>query len=372
MKGPRDRMLTTGAALLLAAGLLAAGCAPQGEGEVPAEVPRNVRVLTLGQSELAEYLDISGPVRPLRGTDVSAEESGTVAGIPHDKGERVEEGDVLVQLDRRLLAAEVEATRADLELRRYDAEKSRELFEAGKISRIDLLNTETAHERAKAAARTAEVRFERAAVQAPFAGLVTERFVEPGQLVMPGQRVGRVIDPYTLKLEAALTEREVGMVRVGAPAEIVLDGHDGTVTGQVHWIGFEADPGSGKFPVEVRIPNPDLALRAGVVGRARVLKRSHEASIVIPRDAIVYTGQGESVFVVEGDRARVRPITLGPDQGLMVMVEKGLTAGDRLVVRGQRELVDGSLVSVTEVADAPDGSLRADREVEAPVAGSGS
>lgn len=337
-------------------GALLAGCAPADSGEVPPEVPRNVRVMAVGLSDLSEYVDISGPVRPLRGTDVSAEESGTAAEIPHDKGARVRAGDVLVVLDRRLLAADLEAARAELEVRRYDHEKSEELFAAGKISKIDLLNARNAHERARAAVEVAEVRHQRAAVKAPFAGLVTDRFVEPGQLVQPGMRVARVVDPFTLKLEASLTEREIAAVQRGAPAEVVLDGHPGTVAGEVYWIGFEADPASGKFPVEVRIPNPDLTLRAGVVGRARVLKQSHAGAVVIPRDAVVYTDKGEGVFVVEGDRARARPIALGADQGLMVIVAQGLAAGDRLVVRGQRDLIDGALVSITETAERVDGT----------------
>jgi RND family efflux transporter MFP subunit len=313
--------------------------------------------MTLAKTNLTELLEITGPVRPVRGTDVSAEEAGTVAAIPHDKGQRVAAEAVLVELDRRLLKAEMEAARANLALQEYNYEKTQELFDAGKVSRQELLAAEAGDAQARSASRIAELRWERAAIKAPFAGLVADRYVEPGQLVAPGVPVVRVIDPFTLKLVGTVTEREVGWVRQGAPAEVTLDGHAEPVSGTVAWVGFEADPVNGKFKVEIHLDNTDLALRGGVVGRAQLPKQSHEGVLTVPRDALVTTPTGPAVFVVQADStAAIRPVVLGADQGLMVTVTDGLQAGDRLVVRGQRDLVDGARVLITEEATAQDGS----------------
>jgi RND family efflux transporter MFP subunit len=292
----------------------------------------------------------------MRGTDVSAEEAGTVYAIPHDKGDRVARGDVLVELDRRLLAAEMAAARDDLALRAHTAENTVALFEAGKVSETEKLSAEAARSQAEAAHRIATLRWERAAVKAPFAGVVTDRYAEPGQLVAPGMPVARVIDPYVLKLAGTVSEREVAWLSEGATATVVLEGMNGRVAGEVAWVGFEADPVSGKFKVEVHVDNADLALRAGVVARARIHKLTHENALAVPRDAVMHTGEGVAVYVIEGDRAALRRISLGPDQGLMVVVADGLRAGERVVVRGHRDLVDGALVSVTEQAEARDGS----------------
>jgi membrane fusion protein (multidrug efflux system) len=360
----RATSLTFGSLALsaLLAQLLPA-CAPGGDAETPPAPPRNVRVMTLAPTTLTEYFAMSGPVFPVRGTDISAEESGTVWAIPHDKGERVKAGDVLVELDRRQLAAERESARSSLELQDYSVDKVRRLFEAGKISRQELLAAEALYEQALAQSRIADLRHDRAAVKAPFAGLVADRYVELGQLVAAGTPVARVIDPFTLKLQGSLTEEEVRWLREGAPTEVRLDGYDKPLPGVVHWVGFEADPKNGKFKVEIHIDNQDLALRAGVVGRAQVLKQVHRNVLAVPRDAIVSHRQGVSVYVVEGDSAVVRPVQLGPDQGLMVVVTEGLQAGEKLVVRGQRDLVPGVKVRVTEEASAPDGSIGEDPRV---------
>ncbi|MBC8424715.1 efflux RND transporter periplasmic adaptor subunit [bacterium] len=341
---------------LLAGLLLAVGCAPQAETETQSEVARNVRVLELAPTDLDEFFEISGPLLPARGTDVSAEESGTVFAIPHDKGDRVVRLDVLVELDRRLLAAEVAAAKDDLTLRTHTADNTAALYAAGKVSETEKLGADATKAGAEAASRIATLRYERAAVKAPFDGVVVDRYVELGQLVAPGMPVARVIDPYVLKLAGTVTEREVAWLREDAPATIDLEGMDARVSGEVAWIGFEAEPVTGKFKVEVHVDNGDLALRAGVVARARIHKVTHEHALVVPRDAVMYTTEGLSVYVVEGDRAALRQVVLGPDQGLMIVIESGLAAGDRVVVRGHRDLVDGALVEITEQAVARDGS----------------
>jgi RND family efflux transporter MFP subunit len=341
---------------------LVAGCRQEESAQAPAEVPRNVRVMTLAKTTVTQYLEIAGPIEPVRGTDVSAEEQGVVAKIPHDKGTEVRAGAVLIELDRRLLAADLEAARSDLKMQEYNYDKVKQLHEARKLSRIDLLTAAAQYEQALARRDIAERRYERAAIKAPFAGIVANRYVEPGQLVAPGMPVARVIDPFTLKLSGYVTEREVAAVNEGDVADIVLEGTDQIAAGSVAWVGFEADLASGKFPVEIEIPNGDLQFRSGAIGRARLRKEVLSEIVAIPRDAVIPTRTGPKVFVVEGERAVARRIELGPDQGLMVAVTKGLETGEFLVVRGQRELADGNLVKITERTTAPDGSLESDPE----------
>lgn len=356
----------TSAVLSLLGLLLALGCSSSAEESseaAPTERPENVRVLEIRRSDLEELLPITGRLRAVRATDVSTQESGVVESIEADKGALVEEGEVIVRLDRRLLEAQRESAEAMATLRRYNEERTRTLFEENQVSKQEMLKVHTELEQALQEAEIARLRFERAAIDAPFAGMVTARYVELGQLVQPGQRVARVVDPYVLELEGYATEASVAYLREGAPARLQVTGLDEVLPAQVSWVSVEADPETGKFGVELRVPNPDLRTRAGVVARAQVLQRTHEAVIAIPRDAVVEGDRGPQVFVVEDEHARARPITLGPDQGLMVVARSGLREGDRLIVRGQRELSDGARVEVTEVSERRDGSMEGDPAV---------
>jgi len=324
------------------------------------EVPVNVRTLTVTRSSLSEYLAISGPLRPVHGTDVSTEETGVVRAIEQEKGTPIKKNGVFVRLERDLLAAEMKAAEAGAALATYDEERSRELFEANQMSRQEMLQVEAAGAEARARADIARLRWDRAAVKAPFDGVIADRYVEPGQLVTAGTPVGRIVDPYTLKLSGSISEREVAWVEPGAPAAISVAGVEAALPGTVHWVSLEADPANGKFQVEVRVANPDLVLRPGVVARAQILKDTHEDAVIVPRDAIVQRPDGPVAFVVENDRAIRRDLALGPDQGLMTSIRSGLAPGERLVVRGQRDLRDGSLVAVREEATALDGSTATD------------
>ncbi len=342
--------------------LLGAGCA-KAPAAAPREVARNVRILPLAATSLAEYHEIAGPVAPVRGADLAAEESGPVTALPVGKGARVRAGQVLVEQERTILRAEKEAAAAQLKTQDFNLDRARKLHEAVKVSDFDLLAAECARAQAAAAADIATERWERAAVKAPFAGIVAERFVELGAMVAAGQPVMRVIDPYRLKLAAYVTDTDIRWIRVGDPAEVALGEAGERGSGQVTWVGAEADVRTGKFPVEIEIPNPDLTLHSGVIGRARLPRHTLADVVVVPRDAVISGADGDHVYVVEGDRAARRLVTLGEDQGLLVVVRAGLQAGEKLVVRGQRELAEGSLVSVTETATAPDGTLPGDPEV---------
>ena len=339
---------------------LLAGCAEAPDSAPTGEVPRNVRVPELDQETVAEFFEISGPVAPVRGTDLSAQESGPVVAIPVGKGEAVAGGGIVLELERDILKAELAAADAALKLEAYNVDKVRQLQKAGKVSRIELLTAESSHAQAAARRDVLKERFDRAGIRAPFDGVVVDRYVELGQLVVPGQKVARILDPYTLKLETYLTDAQVQWVKVGDLAKVKIGQSPDLAPGFVSWIGFEADRMTGKFKVEIEIPNPDLKYHSGVIGRARLDKNLVTDVVAIPRDAVIPGRIGPTAFVAEGDRAVLRRLELGSDQGVMVIVRGGLQPGEMLVVRGHRDLRDGSLIRVTEKATSADGSTDSD------------
>ncbi|RKZ12424.1 hypothetical protein DRQ50_11960 [bacterium] len=346
-------------ALLLSTVLAGCGASEEAPGEVR-EVPRNVRVLELGTTSVTEYFEIAGPVTPVRAADLAAEESGPVVALDAVKGSAVKAGQTIVEQERAILAAQLAASRAALANQEYNVDKVRQLHEAGKVSRIELLSAESAYAQARALADVGRVRYARAAIKAPFDGVLVERWVELGEMVAPGQRVARVIDPYTLKIEAFLTDSQVSWIRIGDVATIVLGESDEPASAKVTFVSPEADRMTGKFAVELEIANDALHFRSGVIARARLPKLQSAGVVAVPRDAVIAGRAGPTAYVIQDGRAHLRQLTLGASQGLMVVVRDGVEAGERLVVRGHRDLRDGSLVSVTETSTAADGSLPGD------------
>jgi RND family efflux transporter MFP subunit len=327
-------------------------------------------VLTISTGGFEEYMEITGPIEPLRGTDLAAEETGAVTAIPHDKGSLVEKGATIVRIDRDLLGAEKRMAVADSTLAAYNEDRTRNLFDANSVSGQEMLQATVALEKASAGAVLARLRHDRAATSAPYDGMITQRYVELGEHVTAGTPVARVVDPYTLKLRASVTERQVHHLLEGASVTVHAEGIPHVLKGQVAWVGFEAAQATGKFPVEIHLDNPDLLVRPGVVARARILTDRHDDVVVAPRDAILEGRDGTHVFVVEDDHARRRDVVLGPDHGALVMVTEGLSPGDQLVVRGHRDLSPDARVAVQEETRHRDGTIstdpRAIREDRAP------
>jgi len=360
-----NRLIAIMTGLLLAGGV--AGCAP-GEDPAPetAEPAQNVRALVLSEAgSVTRRFEISGPVAAVRGTDLAAEEPGAVVAMPVAKGARVRAGDAIVVQDRVALAAEADAAVAAEAVAEFNRDKLGKLFDAGKISRFDLLQADESLAQARSRLAIARHRHARAAVSAPFDGVVVDRYVELGQYVLPGQAVARIIDPDTLKLTGFLTDAEVAQVHVGDPCLVHLGDAALDARGFVSFISLEADGATGKFRTEVRIPAGGRKLRSGVIGRA-VLTGGSEEGMVIPRDATLPGLAGEAVFVLRGNRVRQVAVELGAQQGRMVAVRHGLSLGDTLVVRGQRTLRDGGLVRVVEWATGADGSRDGDPRPEQP------
>ena len=135
--------------------------------------------------------------------------------LPFEKGALVSAGDVIVLLDRDLIATEIHTARADSALARYNEERTRNLYDANSVSGQEMLVAATQLEKALAHLDAARLRFERAAIKAPYDGIVADRMIEVGEYVMPGIPVARVVDPYTLKLNGAVTEREIGFIQEG-------------------------------------------------------------------------------------------------------------------------------------------------------------
>ena len=327
-----------------------------------AEPPRNVRVVVLETSDLTETMTITGPLRPIRGADLATEEGGVVASLDQRKGAYVEKGQTILTLDRRILEAEMHAAEAARTLQDFNEERTRALHDENSVSGQEMLSAHTQSEQAAAQAEIARLRFQRAAISAPFAGVVAERFVELGEYVAPGTRVARLVDPFTLKLVGAVTDREVASLQPGVPASIQVEGGRIDVEGEVVWVGLEADPASGKIPVEIEVDNRELLLRPGSLARGEVPSRVFHDLLAIPRDAIQSAPEGPIVFVVEGDRAFRKRIRTGISHLGMVSVEQGLNVGDQLVVRGHRDLSDSSLVVIQERSTRPDGTLPSDPE----------
>lgn len=359
------------AALLVALTALAAcnGAPEANASATPVTIQLGPEGIAVAQmTTLASGPILSGTLVADRTAQIRAEVPGSVLQVFRDPGAVVAAGTSLAKIDDRaisdvflsarsgLAAAEAAADLAARELAR--AEK---LAAAGAIADRDLENARRANLVATTAMFDARARLAQAQKQVdatnvltPYAGIVSERFVNPGDVVAPGAPLFVVVDPATMKLEAAIPAEQLATVRVGAPVRFAVTGYPGrTFEGRIASINPAADPQTRQVRLSVRIPNAGNRLVAGLFAEGRVAANAREA-LTLPAAAVDQRGLSPAVLRLRGGVTEKVEVTLGArDQASdRLEITKGLTAGDTVLVGAALGIAPGTPLQVRAAADS--------------------
>jgi membrane fusion protein (multidrug efflux system) len=341
-------------ALALAASVALTGC---GSAEADSGAEAAVRIINVEVAEIAtsafvDEVTLTGTAQANRDVQVAAEEGGVIREILKEKGSRVSAGEALAKIDDAILLAQLAQARAQAGFAAQVWERRKRLWEESQIgSEIAYLEAKVGAEQAAASLGLLEERVARTTVRAPFDGVLESRGIEVGSMVGPGQPVMRVVDLDPIKIVAGVPERYAADVRAGADAVVTFDVLAGErFDATVRYVGATVDPANRTFPIEVVMANPRGVVKPAMVSNVSVTRKSLDAAVVVPQDALVRVEDGYVVFVVaEKDAhtvAEVRPVVLGPNQRDLVVVEQGVQPGDRLIVVGQKQVANGDRVNV--------------------------
>jgi len=294
-----------------------------------------------------------------------------------EEGEKVEAGQVLVQLDARqyeAALAQAKASlvraRADVDLQRREVARSRALFEKKVQSRADLDLKENRLAVAvaevaqlEAAVQRAEVDLEDTVIRAPTAGVILEKFKEVGEIAVPGGFEGsgeliRMANLDDMRAELDVNEGDLARIQMGQPAEVKPDAYpDKVYAARVVKLYPQINRQKGTLKVEVGIEKPDEWLRPDMSVRVSFLAEAKpvapgaeaDAPVLAPREAVRSDANGSFAWVVTGGALRRQPIETAGERGAQVVVAKGLAGGEALVVGGDVEgLREGQKVQVVE------------------------
>ncbi|HXV64983.1 MAG TPA: efflux RND transporter periplasmic adaptor subunit [Vicinamibacteria bacterium] len=317
---------------------------------VPPEAPPiNVHVTKLAASALEDRLHLAGRLEPWVEVEVSTELGGTVQQVEFEKGRRVREGQVLARVGTDLLDAALAEADAEFQAAEADFNKTTELFSRQAVPRQDLIEATSLFKRAEARVAQAKLRVERSIIRAPVSGVAVSREVEPGEVIAPGSRITVLHQVDKLKAVAGIPENDIVYFSSGSGAAIEIDAYPAReFRGRIFFLGPAATGQNRTFPIEVEVDNKTAELRPGMIVRLSLVRRVFEEAIVVPRDAVLERDEGSVAFVLDGERARERPVTTGPSESGKIVVVEGLSVGEELIVRGHRNLIDGQRVRVVD------------------------
>jgi RND family efflux transporter MFP subunit len=356
------------------------------------------------EQPIVRTLRVTGSFSADEQAQVAAETAGRVVKTPVERGSRVKEGDLLIQISAVQTAAQLEEARAnlaksaaglglskdgepfdvekvpdvasakaDLTLAEADYARFKSLLEQRVVSQAEYdtqrsrveanrqkyeskRNTAQQDFRALEAARArvtmANKSLSDTTVRAPFAGEVVERKVSVGDFVNTGTAVATVVRINPLRLLVTVPEQSVSLVQIGQPVRLQVEAYpDRTFAGTVRYVSPSLAADQRAMTVEAMVPNPEGTLKPGFFATAFIEQPKKTPAVLIDRRVVREVGTTRRVFVINGDHVEERIVTLGQEVGPQVEVVSGLLAGEA-VATSKATLTDGARVRVSAPATA--------------------
>ncbi len=331
---------------------LSVGCKPDAGAEAKAEaevVAVPVETLTVTASDFVETVEVSGVAEPIHEIRVAAEAGGRVTKAPIVEGDTVEKGDLVIRVDAQLDSARVDVLQNQLSTARREYERTKMLAKEGLATPQQLDQAAAAVDSASLNIKQVRVGMGKSTVRSPFTGLVAEKFVEEGEYVGPGTPLAHIVDFETIVINTSVAEGDVASVKIGSTVQVWIPALEKHYEGIIERRGVLANASTRTFPVEVHIPNTAREILPGMRARVIIPRKTWENVVIVPRDAILQGYEAKEAMVApsgETGEAALRVVELGPARGNRIVVTSGLQAGDRLIVKGHRGIVNGSKVKI--------------------------
>ncbi len=372
--------------IALAAGAYAWFAPPPG---VPVTVVTARAIAGSGAAAGGSLLDAAGYVVARRAATVSAKVTGKVTEVLIEEGSRVEANQVVARLDDTNIRASLNQTQAQLEAQRAqlqqvrvnlanaerDVARRKGLVEQKFISpaeldvaqtsldslRASLATTQRNVEVAQRGVELAQRNLDDTTVRAPFAGVITVKAAQVGEIVSPLSAgggftrtgIGTVVDMDSLEVEVDVNENFINRVKSGQPAVIKLNAYpDWAIPASVIAVIPTADRAKATVKVRVAFKEkdervlPEMGARVSFLSDAPAEGAPKPSGVLVPADAVLGTGDTGAVFLVRGTTVERRAVKLGAKTGSDYTVIGGLSAGDALAVGDLAKLGDGARIVI--------------------------
>ena len=308
-----------------------------------------VKVQEVEKSIASIQLSTSGFLRPETDVYVISETQGRITKIYKEKGDRVNAGEIIAEVDSELLKAQYEATKAVITQLEKDESRFLTLESKNAVTRRDLENIQLNLATNRAKLTSAKRQLTDTKIKAPVSGLINDDWLENGQFLGGGSKVCNIIDINRLKLTVKVAESELSLVKDKQQVTITSSIYpEETFTGHVVSIAKKAGMGNS-FDVEISLKNTSAKkLKAGQYVNVSIKNTNANPQIFIPRKAINGSLKDATVYVVTNEKAALREITTGFVNGNNIEVVSGLNEGEIIVTTGNYNLYNGAVVKVIQ------------------------
>jgi len=320
--------------------------------------PVEVQVTKPTRQDLAYTITLPANIAPLYQTTLYAKVSGYLKWIGPDKGDTVKKDQVVAVIDAPEVEEQYQQAAADYKIKKITFERLNKVWKEAPdvIAKQDVDVAEAAFESAQNLMQQRAVLRDYTKVRAPYDGVVTARFADPGALIQVATSSATnaiplftVMDLNTVRVYANVPQDDSPWITPGKTKASVLvkELPDRSFTGTITRSTLALDPSTRSLLVELDLPNQDHALRPGTYAELAIGLREIPNALVLPPQAVISGPKGKSVFVVQQGKAKSIPIQTGITNGKWIEITGGLQGDEDVVVVGKRRLLEGSPVQAS-------------------------
>ncbi len=340
--------LTLGGFLLMS---VASGCGAQEAAEQETVVSRvPVDVETVEVQDFDKMITLGGLTAAENTVNVIAKVNGMeqILAVNVKVGDKVKAGQVLAQLDNEVASINLSNAQLAYDNAFNNYENAKQLFELGAVSQSELNQLNMAYENANNTLRQAQMAMDYATVTAPISGTITMVNANVGSYATASAPMFEIANVDTLEISAGINEQNVSKIRIGQEVLLKINSvSDQWFSGHITEISKVMNAQTKAYPITIAMNNKDDALVAGMYAEIQVVVDHVDDVLVIPVDAIVYKEAKPFAFITQADgTVKETALTLGINDGDNYVITQGLKAGDKVVVKGNGNLVSGEAVTV--------------------------
>lgn len=319
-------------------------------------------------------IETIGTVGASQGVDLTVEATGIVKEIKFAANQRVNKGDVLIQLDDAVQQADLAAAKTQADLDQQALDRATELRRRGVGSDVTLDAARATASTSASQVQKLQAVLDQKQLRAPFSGTIGIPKVDIGQYVAPGNVIATLQDLETMRADFAVPEQQLAQLKIGQPVNFGVSSDSMPFNGSVIGIDPKVDPQSRLVSVRAEITNPEGKLSPGQFVRVRVELPKEDNVVAVPLTALTSSLYGDFVYVVrpaekpEGQAAATpaapaaaadaKPeaeqalavkqifVKVGRRSQGRVEILEGVSGGDELVVAGQNRLSNGTPVKI--------------------------
>jgi membrane fusion protein (multidrug efflux system) len=326
-----------------------------------------VETVVVRSEDVRITLSAVGNVEASAEAAITPQVDGIIAKVHFEEGARVLAGQTLIHLDDRkaraslaLAEAALDSAQARLQVAVQKIKRHRDLIAEDLVSRQAFETAEADHLAAAAAVREqqaavtlAQRKLDDYELKAPFAGVLGERIIDPGNYVKPGTHLVTLMKTDPVEVTFGVPDRHGPRLATGMAVAVTVAGSRQNAAGVLSFINPKVDQGTRMLNLKATIPNARGRLRPGQFVEVTLITEVRKAQVVIPEEAVLPVGGKTWVFVVGNSIVEKREISLGKRLPERVEVLHGLNHGEKIVTAGQHRLKDGDRVQDRKPAPGP-------------------